>query len=1072
MTRLYGKQVPVILCALALMLLATACNLTSAPNQEQIDLTAQPSLTVLPTRTLFANTTITPLPQLTAQFPPTSIGIVPTFGFQFPTSTPMPVNIVILSPVPGNIVAGNVQVLGAAIHPQFLQYQLEYGPDPNPGDLWYQVGGISQTPVNNGFLGVWNTTSVQDSVYQLRLRIYLRDGTSLITVVNNIRIQNRQPIPPATATTIPRPLAAFSQDRTIGQVPLVVRFTNQSSGQITQYSWDFGDGGSSPEVNPVHTFRSPGIYTVQLRVRGPGGDSNVARQINVQSPTAPVAAFTQDRTTGESPLIVQFTDQSTGNITGRLWNFGDGSNSNQLSPSHTFNDVGTYNIILTVTGPGGTSSVTRQITVQNPTIPAPLASLVANPTNGNAPHTVQFDATDSSGQIDSYVWDFGDGSTGTGEVVTHTYAKPGTYQAVLTVVGPGGQATGTTEITVTQAPNAPTASIRADPVSGNIPLTVNFAASETTGQIDTYQWDFGDGTTAAGASVSHTFGQEGTYSVRLIITGPGGTGEATTSISATQPILPPEAAFTADPTSGEAPLDVEFTNGTSGDGLTFTWDFGDGSPQVNDRDPLHTFQNAGNFTVRLTAQGSGGTDIAEVTVNVSQAVVAVPPVAQFNANPVDGEAPLNVQFDAVQSNDITSYTWDFGDGGTGNTPSTPHTFTNPGTYTVTLTVAGSTGLTDSEQITINVSEVAVVVPPPVAQFTANPTNGAAPLPVQFDAQVTDSIVDYSWVFSDGGTANGSSVNYTFNTTGSHTAALTVTDNQGRTATQQTTIEVGETAPSPIDNSAVEQLPIIPDISGQRERDNLSVIFQNGATQGKRAGVFSVVGDDTAINTAYLTPLADPGLDLEGTDMREIVEFYRQTDVLGDGRSSFDRQRFAAGVGWLAQDLLDPNRSDPNRCSGMTPLECELSIVQPAVVFISVGYNDALNGTDPAAFRATIEQILQTVLSSGAIPVISTVQPRPDNAAQIAAINTALIEAVRNIESASNTTIPIYNLWMALNELPNSGLDVDNITLSVAPSGAGDLHDEAVTTYGANRRNRQTMRILRDLREQIFPDATP
>jgi hypothetical protein len=158
MTRVNGSFITKRLWVLALGLLLVACNLTSAP-EEQLDLTDVPTRTVLPTRTLFANTTTTPVtatlrPVTTAQFPSTSVGVVPTFGFQFPTSTPMPVNILILSPVPGNIVAGNVQVLGAAIHPQFLQYQLEYGPDPNAGNLWYPVSGINQAPVLNGLLGV------------------------------------------------------------------------------------------------------------------------------------------------------------------------------------------------------------------------------------------------------------------------------------------------------------------------------------------------------------------------------------------------------------------------------------------------------------------------------------------------------------------------------------------------------------------------------------------------------------------------------------------------------------------------------------------------------------------------------------------------------------------------------------------------------------------------------------------------------------------------------------------------------------------------------------------------------
>ncbi|MBK8025999.1 MAG: PKD domain-containing protein [Chloroflexi bacterium] len=283
-----------------------------------------------------------------------------------PPTSQFPLNIAILSPAPGNIVAGNVQVLGSASHPQFLQYQLEWGPDPNPGNLWYPVNAPLFNPVVNGLLGVWNTIGVQDARYQLRLRVYLRDGRVEQTVVSNITVQNRinTPVPSATPI-IPRPIAAFTQDVTTGNFPLTVRFFNQSTGSISSLAWNFGDGSTSAEANPVHTFGSPGLYTVQLTVAGPGGTSNVSRQISVTSPSAPVAGFTQDRLGGVAPLTVQFTDQSTGTINSYFWNFSDGQSSIERNPLHVFTTPGTYNVILTVTGPGGSSSVVRQISVSS-----------------------------------------------------------------------------------------------------------------------------------------------------------------------------------------------------------------------------------------------------------------------------------------------------------------------------------------------------------------------------------------------------------------------------------------------------------------------------------------------------------------------------------------------------------------------------------------------------------------------------------------------------------------------------------------------------------------------------------
>ncbi|MBZ0293710.1 MAG: PKD domain-containing protein [Anaerolineae bacterium] len=1499
--RLYALTTIMILTAL----IVGACNLSSAP-EEQLELTDVPTSTILPTRTLVGDSnaptpiTVTALavtPTTQPQLPGTSVSFPPTV-IPFPSSTPLPINILIYSPVPGNIVAGNVQVLGAATHPQFLQYQLEYGPDPNPGNAWFAATGISQVPVFNGQLGVWNTTVITDGVYQLRLRVVLRDGTSLVTVVNQIRVQNRVPTPVPTNTTIPRPIAAFTQDRVSGQAPLVVRFFNQSSGSITSYSWDFGDGSNSPEVNPAHTFRTPGVYTVRLRVRGPGGGSNVSRQISVQSGAPPVAGFVQDKTSGPSPLTIQFTDRSTGNITSREWNFGDGETSTQPNPSHTFTAVGTYNTILTVYGPGGSSSVRRQITVENPTIPEPIAALVASPTEGQAPLTVQFDASDSSGQIDAYNWDFGDGETDQGQIVGHVYTQEGTYEAELVVVGPGGQSRRTTTITVTRPPDAPTAAFTSSPESGTIPLTVQFDATTSSGEINSYSWDFGDGETGQGATVSHVYDEVGTYTVTLIVTGPGGNATATAEISATPPIEPPSAAFTASPEAGPAPLEVEFTNQSSGDGLSFSWDFGDGetsqeiepihtyanagqytvtltvngisdtdtaqgtitvtepeappvasfsaipasgpaplevqfvnetlgenlsfswdfgdnSPTSADRDPVHTYADAGDYTVVLTAKGLGSESNAENTIVVSEEVVIAPPTAQFTALPSSGEAPLIVQFNAVESDNITEYRWDFGDQvGTGNGPAASYTYQNSGNYIVTLTVSGpggtsnaqstisvsaplpeapvpsisanptsgetpltvqfdatgSTGQidayawdfgdqvgfangattqytyqnsgnytviltvtgpggTNTAQITIGASApppeaptaainanptsgeapltvqfdatgstgqidtyawdfgdqvgfangattqytypnagdytvtltvtgpggtntaqttisasapppeaptaaisanptsgetpltvqfdatgsigqidtytwdfgdqvgtgngatteytypnagdytvtltvtgpggtntaqttISASAPPPeapTAAISANPTNGEAPLTVQFDATGSTGQIDtYAWDFGDQvGFANGATTQYTYPSAGDYTVTLTVTG-PGGTNTAQTTIsasapppeaptaaisanptngeapltvqfdatsstgqidtyawdfgdQVGfangatteytypsagdytvtltvtgpggtntaQTAisvtaaqePEPPDDGIVSQTPVIPDFSPQSVRDALRNLYVNGVNQGNRASVFAIIGDGQALQPGYLSPLADPNVNNDGSGLQEIINWYRNTDV-GDGRTSFERRSVAAGQNWRAQDFLDPANSDASCNPGETPIDCELRLIQPSVALVSLGAADIANNTDPAAFRGQMEQILQVLVNHGVIPVVSTTQPNPGNPQQANAINTAIIEAVHNVEAANNTAIPIYNQWLAFTNLPNNGLAEDNASPSIAPSGAGNLADSPASRFGMNARNRDTMVILDELRNFVFPDATP
>ncbi len=652
-----------------LAVIVSACNLSGAPSEEQIAQTDTALATVPPTRTPQSTSGI-PTTVPVTQFPnqptfifPTSIVVIPT-GIPpqvFPSSTPLPVSIVILSPVSGNVVAGNVQILGSAIHPQFLQYQVEFGPDPNPGNLWFPATSAVTAPVLNGLLGIWNTTTVQDSRYQLRLRVYLRDGTLLTTVIGNIAVQNHinTPVPSATPN-IPRPIAAFTQDKASGNVPLTVQFSSQSTGSISSLLWNFGDGNSSNQANPSHTFGSPGLYTVTLTVNGPGGSSNVTRQINVTSPTAPVAGFTQDRTAGVAPLTVQFTDQSSGSVTTYLWNFSDGSTTTERNPVHTFTTPGTYNVFLTVTGPGGSSSVTRQITVTSVIPPTATPTATFTPTFTPSPTN-----TETATVIPP-----ADTSTPTETTTAVPPTATFTDTATATEIPP------TATFTPTEIP-APQALFNASGVL-NDPLSVQFT-DQSTGAITAYLWDFGDGSTSSEQNPLHTYAGDGTYTVTLTVgIADGRTDSHSQNVTVATPI---SAAFSAQING----LDVQFTNQSTGAVASITWDFGDGATS-NDVNPHHTYANSGTYTVTLTVGSADGR-----TDSHSEDITATAPlVAGFSAQP-NG---LDVQFTNQSSGDVTSVAWDFGDGATSTDVSPLHTYAAGGTYTVTLTIGSADGRSD------------------------------------------------------------------------------------------------------------------------------------------------------------------------------------------------------------------------------------------------------------------------------------------------------------------------------------------------------------------------------------------
>lgn len=242
----------------------------------------------------------------------------------------------------------------------------------------------------------------------------------------------------------PAPEPDFSTSTAAGPAPLTVQFTDKTSGSVKQWRWRFGDGKGSSAQHPAHTYEEPGTYTVTLRAYGPGGEGIARRKsfIQVQSAVpAPVAAFSAQPTSGQSPLTVHFTDQSTGQITNRQWHFGDGNTDAGRNPVHTYGAPGNYSVTLTVTGPGGSNTKMLKQLVSVSDAPAgPVAAFTISPSRGPAPLTVQF-TDQSSGQIAQWRWSFGDGHTSDLQSPEHTYEVMGAYTVSLTVTGPAGTAT-------------------------------------------------------------------------------------------------------------------------------------------------------------------------------------------------------------------------------------------------------------------------------------------------------------------------------------------------------------------------------------------------------------------------------------------------------------------------------------------------------------------------------------------------------------------------------------------------------------------------------------------------------
>jgi len=368
----------------------------------------------------------------------------------------------------------------------------------------------------------------------------------------------------------------------------------------------------------------------------------------------------------------------------------------------------------------------------------PLVALfTASTSSGTAPLTVQFTDT-STGSPTTWDWNFGDGGTNSGhtasnESPSYTYTSAGTYPVTLTI-GDGGvlasnTSTQTTMITVNAgatttagAPTVTSISPTYGPLSTGTTITItgtNFtgATGVTFGGTAANSFSVVSSTEITATSpASVTPGQ-----VDVLVTTPEGISTAVPgdkyNFAATATTIP-VPIFSASPTSGTAPLEVTFTDESTGNPASWSWNFGDGNTSTLEN-PTNTYAVNGTYTVSLTEVNSINSN--ETTMTGYIVVGATTPVAAFSASPLSGIAPLTVQFIDQSTGSPTQWEWSFGDGSTGSAESPSHVYTNPGTYTATLVSINSEGSSTNgptQTITVNSGAAAAT---PVPTFTTAPT---------------------------------------------------------------------------------------------------------------------------------------------------------------------------------------------------------------------------------------------------------------------------------------------------------------------------------------------------------------
>lgn len=412
--------------------------------------------------------------------------------------------------------------------------------------------------------------------------------------------------------------------------------------------------------------------------------------------------------------------------------------------------------------------------------------------------------------IVAWDWDFGDGGTSSTQNPVHSFTPGSTYNVVLTVTADSSGVTCNDSILhQVVVDDLPTVYFNWNPDPTCFGDATYFYGT-TSGNIVSWQWDFGDGGSSNIQNPIHLYTATGDYGVTVTIVDVNGCSESLTQQVSVVGIPDVDFTITPDPTCLNAPTTFD---GTSSSNISsWSWDFGDGYT-ANTQNTVHSYAQAGTFNVTLTVIDDNGCTNSEthpVTVN------QLPdPDFQHSAPTCDGDTMFFYNYSTTPNGYIQTWEWDFGDGNNivinlPDDPNTTHVYGGPGPYTVTLTVTDSDGCIES------ISKDVSVVPNPVANFTYTPAcDGEV---VEFtDLSSTNNgsyLVSWFWNFDDplSGSNNTSTFqnpNHLFTSVGTYDVLLIIENQEGCTDTIVKQVTVN--SPSSVDFTAVRDTACVMEI---------------------------------------------------------------------------------------------------------------------------------------------------------------------------------------------------------------------------------------------------------------------
>ena len=580
-------------------------------------------------------------------------------------------------------------------------------------------------------------------------KTFFSGGTFPVKLINNYG--NCSDSITQNVTIISQPAVNFTlNDSTACNAPFTVQFTDASPAAST-WLWNFGDGGTSNLQNPSHTYTSSGVFDVTLTITLPGGCTNTITKpqlIKISSTTVAIVNAPAGGCIPFSYSPIPFI-QSVDSIISYSWDLGEpGAIYTTQFPAHIYNTAGNYTIRLTVTTQTGcTETITIPNGVRTGTRPTVNFSFVPNNVCASTP--VQFTdlSTTTPGAVVEWYWDFGDSLGSILQNPQHIYEDTGALIVKLIVSNNGCRDSAFQPIQI-----LPPVAKFGYTVDCNNRLQATFLDSSLTNPVYgpiTYEWRMGDPANTVFFGLPppiFTYPAYGTYTATLIVTnGPCSYQRSNQVVLVNET---PGITINKNPVCKSEVFTLNATVSNPANIRDYTWTIGTNTFNDTTRTFDYSLSNYGSFDVTLTIEDING---CFNTTTLSNYVVVSGPRANFSVNGPGGCVNSTIGFTDLSipnASPITQWNWNFGDGNQQTFTSSPfnHTYTETGSYTVTLAIKDNANCADT--ITIPNS---VLITRPVAAFRAD--SFYCPLSaLQFTDTSSGSGLTYNWSFGDGGTS--------------------------------------------------------------------------------------------------------------------------------------------------------------------------------------------------------------------------------------------------------------------------------------------------------------------------------